>query len=182
MKLTRRQAYTLVEVAIGLAVGVAVLGIVIGLLTFTTRAMTRTEERLGPRESATLALTTLRLGLADAIVYAITDSGTRVAFSTTKKSAEIAYDGSQLRYRPPGQKSFQVLLGHVKACLFEEVRSGFLRLSLEVERPPTAGMSGLPPLRMADEVLIPARLAADPAYPWQPALEYAPPKAASAGK
>ena len=171
-----RRAYTLVEIGIGIALGVTVLGIVFGLLSFSTRQMTRTEERLGPRESATLALTTLRLGLSDAIVYAIGDSGARITFSTTKKSGEIAFDGGTLRYRAPGQKSFQVLQSHLHGFLIEEVRQGFLRLSLEVERPPT-----LPPLRLADEVLVPTRLAADPAYPWQPALEYAPPKPATVG-
>ncbi len=170
------RGFTTVEALLAVAVGVLVLGLAAMLLLWGWRSLTFAEDRMDPREQAQLAMTALCASLRDCWHYALDDDGARIEFVTPRLKGSAWWDRAKqtLVLVPPGAGGKEtVLASRVRHFRIVSLRPGCLKLSLELT-PASRGRTGSepPPVRLLQDLFVPAVGLRDPRVPWAPTLEH----------
>lgn len=156
-----RRGFTLVEVLVVALCAATVLGIGIALLTGSTRALHRAEDRLDARESGLMALDFVRAALSGAWQYWIAREGRLVLFQTPAGMGALRYDAERrmlVLAEPGADEPRTFACGRVASLAIRAPRQGLLQVAVEVERAGTGGMQALASFRMEDTIAIPAIL------------------------
>lgn len=159
----RRNAFTLVEALIAVALGLMVLGLGVNLFGWAGRALTRADQHLDARESALRTMSAVRDLLTDASRYTI-PSSTAIDITSKARSGKLSHDPAT------GRVLFgaEVIARNVAQLTFTAAGRGRVRVALKIERPKVENkLAALPALTLEDDVLAPLVATQAPLTPWQ---------------
>jgi hypothetical protein len=164
-----RPGFTIAEALIAVVVGVMVAGLAMQAMISAARSLARSEERLDPRETVMISLSTMRAALQDSWQYTVTRDGSGLSFSGPSGAGELRFDRAtrRLLVRAPGAGAVRALsIWRLESFRITSVLPGLLRVSLDVERMPAGQLAGLGTLRVVDDILVPAVAFRDGSIPW----------------
>lgn len=160
MKRRAVRGTTVVEALIVLLIGSVVITVTLGLMNFAFRSMSRTEQRLDPREQATQIVALLRRHLMDAKFYMIKDEGLTLLYAAPYEFGSMHFDAAtksvlDTPVKPPGKP--ETIGAGVNDFSIHQVSPGLIRLTLMIERPLVHdGMPQMEALRLVEEIHCPA--------------------------
>jgi type II secretory pathway pseudopilin PulG len=155
----KRKGLTLVEVLVVALCAAMVMGLGIALLSGSTRALNRAEERLDAREDGLMALAFVRAAVQNAWQYWIAREGRLVLFETPAGMGALRFDEERREIvlaDPGADEPRRFACGRVKLVTIRAPTQGLLQVGVEVERTGTGGMATLELFRMEDSIAIPA--------------------------
>lgn len=171
----RRRGFTLLEVILVLAIGSMILGAAVAASWWASLSLRAAEDRLDQRERVLLGMMRMRALVGDSWQHQVGVDGQSLEYFSPRSQGTIRFDPAQRKVLAAasgeGVGAVELIREGVAGFRIEDAGPGLIRVTIESAETAGSAGPGRQPLRVVEEIHLPAEAGAPAELPWNDAME-----------